>query len=88
VTFAVRTVLLANVRMHEPEAATRDAWPVLSTDVIKVNAVQHSISSRVRVVRQKNMVMGPAGPEPKNDCAGKGQQQFTRQTFRTCSGAS
>jgi hypothetical protein len=36
--------------------------------------------------------MGPAGPETKNDCAGKDQQQFTRltkeiaplpQTFRT-----
>jgi hypothetical protein len=31
----------------------------------------------VRVTRQKNMVKGPAGPETKNERAGKGQQQFT-----------
>jgi hypothetical protein len=30
-----------------------------------------------RVVRQKNMVMGPMGSGTKNDCAGKGQQQIT-----------
>jgi hypothetical protein len=26
----------------------------------------------VSVVRQKNMAIGPAGPETKNDCAGEG----------------
>jgi hypothetical protein len=31
-----------------------------------------------RVVRQKNMVMSPVWPRTKNDCAGEGQQQFTR----------
>jgi hypothetical protein len=28
----------------------------------------------VRVMRLKNMVMGPTGPGTKNDCAGEGQQ--------------
>jgi hypothetical protein len=39
-----------------------------------------------RVVRQKNMVMSPIGPGTKNDCAGDGQQQFTRsdQTEELC----
>lgn len=27
--------------------------------------------------------MGPAGPETKNDCSGKGQQQFIRLTKET-----
>jgi hypothetical protein len=30
-----------------------------------------------RVVRQKNMVMSPAGPKTKNYCANKNQKQFT-----------
>jgi hypothetical protein len=29
----------------------------------------------VSVVRQKNMSMGPAEPETKNDCAGEAQHQ-------------
>jgi hypothetical protein len=28
------------------------------------------------------MVMSPAGPGTKNDCAGEGQQQFTRTEAR------
>jgi hypothetical protein len=28
------------------------------------------------------MIMGPARPETKNDCAGEAQQQFTRPTDR------
>jgi hypothetical protein len=32
----------------------------------------------VRVMKQKNKVMGLTGPESKNDCADEGQQQFTR----------
>jgi hypothetical protein len=36
----------------------------------------------VCVVRQKNIVMGPKGPKTKNDCSGKGQQQFTQQTYQ------
>jgi hypothetical protein len=31
------------------------------------------------MTRQKNMAMGPAGPETNNDYAGAGQQQFTGQ---------
>jgi hypothetical protein len=31
-------------------------------------------------MRQKNMVMSPAGRGTKNDCAGNGQQQFTQPT--------
>jgi hypothetical protein len=30
-----------------------------------------------RVIIQRNMVMSPAGPGIKIDCAGEGQQQFT-----------
>jgi hypothetical protein len=35
---------------------------------------------RLRVVIQKYtcMIMDPAGPGTNNDCAGEGQQQFTR----------
>jgi hypothetical protein len=29
-------------------------------------------------MRQKSMVMGPAGPEPKNNSAGEWRQQITR----------
>jgi hypothetical protein len=29
-----------------------------------------------RVMRQKNMVVSPAGLGAKNDCVGEGQQQF------------
>jgi hypothetical protein len=29
-------------------------------------------------MRQRNMAMSPARPRTKNDCAGKGQQQFTQ----------
>jgi hypothetical protein len=36
------------------------------------------------VVRQKNMVISPAEPGTKNDCAGEGQQQFTRPTAESC----
>jgi hypothetical protein len=39
--------------------------------------------SQSEVVRQKYVFMGPAGPENKNDCAGEGQQLFTRQKDRT-----
>jgi hypothetical protein len=35
-----------------------------------------------RFVTQENMVMSPAGLGTKNDCACKGQQQFTRPTDR------
>jgi hypothetical protein len=36
-------------------------------------------SEVLRVVAcQTNMVMGPAGPETKNGCAGEGQQQINR----------
>jgi hypothetical protein len=34
--------------------------------------------SKMRATRQKNMVMGPAGPRNKIECAGKSPQQFTR----------
>jgi hypothetical protein len=33
-------------------------------------------------MRQKNMGMDPAGTEPKDDCAGEGQQQLIRPTNR------
>jgi hypothetical protein len=33
---------------------------------------------RLRVVRHKNLAMGPAGLGTKNDCAGEGQLKFTR----------
>jgi hypothetical protein len=33
--------------------------------------------------RQKNMVMGPAGPETKSDCPGEGQRQITRPDQRS-----
>jgi hypothetical protein len=33
-----------------------------------------------KVLRQKNMVVSPAGPATKNDHAGEDQQQFTRPT--------
>jgi hypothetical protein len=36
-------------------------------------------------MRQENMVMGPAGPETKNDCAGEGQQQITGLDLATLS---
>jgi hypothetical protein len=32
-------------------------------------------------MRRKNMVMGPAWPETKNDCADEGQQQITRPEY-------
>jgi hypothetical protein len=32
----------------------------------------------VIVVRQKNMLICPAGPETKNDCAGEDQRKITR----------
>jgi hypothetical protein len=32
------------------------------------------------------MVMGPAEPETKNDCAGEGQQQFTRDIDQLTAG--
>jgi hypothetical protein len=38
----------------------------------------YSNSYTVKVVRQKNMVMGLTGLGTKNDCAGEGQQQFTQ----------
>jgi hypothetical protein len=33
-----------------------------------------------RVVRQKDMVMSPAGPGTRNDCAGEDQHKFIRPT--------
>lgn len=33
--------------------------------------------TRQSCVEKKNMAMSPAGSEAKNDCAGKGQLQFT-----------
>jgi hypothetical protein len=32
----------------------------------------------VRVVREKNIVVSPAGPGTKNGCAGERRQKFTR----------
>jgi hypothetical protein len=32
----------------------------------------------IRIMERKNIVMGSAVPETKNDCAGEGQQQITR----------
>jgi hypothetical protein len=34
--------------------------------------------TRERISRQKNRVMGPAGPGPKTDSASEGQQQSNR----------
>lgn len=36
----------------------------------------------MRVMRENNMVIGPAGPEINNNCACEGQQQVTRQSSR------
>jgi hypothetical protein len=33
-------------------------------------------------MRKKNVVVGPVGPETKNDSAGESQQQFIRLTDR------
>jgi hypothetical protein len=38
-----------------------------------------SVKTTPRVVRQKNMVMSPAGRGTKNDRAGEAQQQFTHR---------
>jgi hypothetical protein len=38
------------------------------------NSVLKSSSTTARVVRQRNLVMSPAGPEINNDCAGEDQQ--------------
>jgi hypothetical protein len=44
----------------------------------KRNACRLLVGNEDSVVREKNIVMGPAGPGTKNDCAGEAQQQFTR----------
>jgi hypothetical protein len=36
----------------------------------------------IRVLRQKNIVMDLAKPGAKNECAGEGQQLFTRPADR------
>jgi hypothetical protein len=41
---------------------------------IYANQTLEDTYDSVRVVRYKNIVMGPAGPGTKNDCAGEDQQ--------------
>jgi hypothetical protein len=45
----------------------------------KIKIRRHSYDSS-GATRQKNMVMVPAEPGMRNDCAGEGLQQFIRQT--------
>jgi hypothetical protein len=50
---------------------------ILNIETCQETAVERKSSKAPRVVRQKNMVMSPAGLGTKNDCSGEGQKQFT-----------
>jgi hypothetical protein len=58
-----------------------DIWARFQEHLLEVHLSKSCRFSQshdsIRIMRQKNMVKGPAGPETMNDCASKGQQQFT-----------
>jgi hypothetical protein len=53
--------------------------------VTKLELTGHHSCTAVNVMRQKSMVVSPAGLGANNDCASEGQQQFTWLSDRNSS---
>jgi hypothetical protein len=70
-----RSLLLSNGLLKPISVAT-----MLTQTLAHNEATERTVTETrmtLRVMRQKNMVMSPEGPRTKNNCAGKGQHQFT-----------
>jgi hypothetical protein len=62
------------VRVQSPQ----QMWHLLSKTNPSSSRSKGPISKHIHSLgTNTNLVVGPNGPEAKNDCAGEGQQQFT-----------
>jgi hypothetical protein len=76
------SMLLARFGLHHPlSSCASDRLFSTASLYERTSLLKRAAQSRdaVRAVRQKNMIMCPAGQEAKNDCSGSGKLHFSTE---------